>query len=202
MLESVKTHTHTHIITLLVQAWVKMDWKVDAIIDIQALITCNWPYSDLAVSAKPTNIFITICYWFLNLLHNIHVHAQCIITLPSHINKLQGLDPVPLWLVLNPSKCWGKTKPAAVMDMKYQRMMSLQKCAIFVLSISIACKRTPLLNLTSKCICEIPRHVMFASGRHVHSESAQTSVEEMSEHANFVKNANRVARKRDWSINN
>lgn len=175
----------------------KMDWKADAIIDIQTLITCCWPYIDLAVSANLTNTLITICYWFLNLLHNIHVY-----TLPSHINKLRGLDPAPLWLVLNPSKCWGKTKPAAVTDMKHQRMMSLQKCAIFVLSISIACKRTLLLDLTSKYICKITRHVMFASGHHVHSDSAQTSMEEMSEHAHFVKNANRVAPKRDWSINN
>lgn len=53
--------------------------------------------------------------------------GQCIITRPSRIDKLRGLDPAPLWLVLNPSKCWGKTKPAAVTDMKRQRMMSLQK---------------------------------------------------------------------------
>lgn len=29
-----------------------MDWKVDAFIDLQGLITCNWPHIDPAVSAK------------------------------------------------------------------------------------------------------------------------------------------------------
>lgn len=103
----------------------KMNWKVDAIIDLQALIACNWPYIDLSDSAKLMTVLITICYWFLSPSYNTyaqswtctaHNHAFW-----SHPSKLQGLDPMPQWLVLNLSKCWGKTKPAAVKDMRSQR---------------------------------------------------------------------------------
>lgn len=41
--------------------------------------------------------------------------------------------------------------------------------------------------MTSKCICEIPHHVTFASGGRVHSDSAQTSAEEMTERADVSK---------------
>lgn len=137
---------------------------------------------------QQTNILITICYWFQLALYCIYVHrtepAQRIIKLPSHINKLRGLDlSGPQWLVLNPSMCWGKTKPAAVTDTKCQRMMSLQKWSLFVLSISVVIKSSPLLKMTSKWICEILRHVTFASGHQAHSDSAQTSTGEMTERA-------------------
>lgn len=109
---------------------------------------------------------------------------------------------MPRWLVLNPSKCWGKTKPAAVRGTKCQRMMSLQKWALFVLSISIVFKRSPRLKMTSKCICEILHHVRFAWGRRAHSDSAQTSTGETTERADVSGSANRAAAEHDCSINN
>ncbi len=103
----------------------KMNWKVDAINDLQALITCNWPHIDLSDSAKLMTVLITIYHWFLSPSYNPYAQSWTCTArnhaFRSHPSKLQGLDPMPQWLVLNLSKCWGKTKPAAVRDMKSQR---------------------------------------------------------------------------------
>lgn len=53
----------------------KRNWKVDAIIDLQALITCNWPYIDPSYSAKLMTVLITICYWFLSPSYNTYAQS-------------------------------------------------------------------------------------------------------------------------------
>lgn len=60
-----------------------MNWKVDAIIDLQDVIACSWPYIDLSVSAKLLTVLITICHWSFSLSY--HTYTQNIITLSAHI---------------------------------------------------------------------------------------------------------------------
>lgn len=113
------TNTHKHLVD---SRQGKIKYTADAIIELRALITCNWPYTDLSDSTKLLTVLITICYWIPRPPRIIRMRgaelALHIIRLSGHIppRKLQGLDPMPQWLVLNLSKCWGKTKPAAVRE--------------------------------------------------------------------------------------
>lgn len=85
--------------------------------------------TDLSACAKLMTVLhrqITICYWFLVPLYNISYAQRWTCTVHNHAfwsrsSNLHGLDPMQQWLVLNLSKCWGKTQPAGVRDMKSQR---------------------------------------------------------------------------------
>lgn len=109
----------------------KLNSNVGACIDLQGLITCTWPYYDLSNSARPMSVLIIISYWSLRCSWCTGVNGtrvwSCFLVTPH--TKLLGLDPLPQWLVLNLSKCWGWKAP----DMKYWKgMRSSQRfCYIF-----------------------------------------------------------------------
>lgn len=85
-----KKHTHAYCRMVC-----RMNLKVDALIDLQALITCNWPLNDLSDSAKLMTVLTAISYWFLSSQKCFHKAQLSRPTIPfwSHPTKLQGLDP-------------------------------------------------------------------------------------------------------------
>lgn len=75
-----------------------------------------WPLCSRQALDCLDNNMLLIFQPVIPYIYTEHNHAFC-----SHPSKLLGLDPMPQWLVLNLSKCWGKTKPAAVRNMKHQK---------------------------------------------------------------------------------
>lgn len=115
----------------------KRNWEVDAIIDLQALITCNWPFIDPSYSAKLMTVLITICYWSpkpvvyaQSWTCNVHNHAfwsHPLLNCRDLTLCLSGLS----WIYQSAE---AKTQPAAVKSPKGMR--SLWNCATFGISSS------------------------------------------------------------------
>lgn len=81
------TNTHKHLVD---SRQGKIKYTADAIIELRALITCNWPYTDLSDSTKLLTVLITICYWIPRPPHTIRMRGA---ELALHIIRLSGHIP-------------------------------------------------------------------------------------------------------------